>query len=429
MKKLVPYLLTLALQFNFANGQEIQIGNKVPDFESSIVNYSRDKVHLSDFSKQGKCTIIDFWATWCTSCIQHFSELDSLQNMYRDQLQILLVDTKDTRDDEQKVTTFFEKRRKRNGDKYQLSSIIMDTVFSELFPHKMIPHFVWVDKNCIVRAITSAEQLSTINIESFLEGKSLPLAVKRDLDYTDSEPLFVNGNGGENQNFLYRSLLLGYLDGLPGSSGIYYNEEKKVIRILDLNTSILELYKRAYPGIAKYPSNRIILNVADVEKFDERKGNWDSWKYNNAYSYELTIPPSTKETALNIMAEDLKRYFGLQIFTEKRAVQCFVLYVTNKQLLFSPNIADVESNIWDDDNRPKYMHNRPISQLVEYLNAKQLTPILDSTGNINRITVDDLPSDLTNISLLKKALSKYGLDFKEEKRPLEFLILQEKGWK
>ena len=122
---------------------ELSIGDKVPDLEFSMVNYPSSTAKLSDF--RGKLVILDFWATWCTSCINRFPKMDSLQKLFGDKLQVILVNTKHTRDSREKVEGFFAKWKTRYPD-FDLPSAVMDTIASLFFRHQFIPHYVWIDR-------------------------------------------------------------------------------------------------------------------------------------------------------------------------------------------------------------------------------------------------------------------------------------------
>lgn len=52
------------------------IGSTVPNFE--LVDINKNKVKLSDM--KGSVVFINFWATWCVSCIE---EMPSLERLFR----------------------------------------------------------------------------------------------------------------------------------------------------------------------------------------------------------------------------------------------------------------------------------------------------------------------------------------------------------
>jgi thiol-disulfide isomerase/thioredoxin len=368
--------------------------------------------------------ILNILATWCTSCLHNFPKLDSLQRKYADRLQVLLVNAHDTRDDKAKLTAFFTKRKTKSGDRYILPTLVKDSITSVLFPHKGVPHYVWIDKNGIVRAITESEHVTSENIEAFINGSNLNLPVRKELEYDFTKPLFVNGNGSSNENYTYRSLLAGYLDGLPSSGGTFTDEDGKVIRISDINTSILSLYRLAYDELGPVYNNRIILNVQNPAKY-HLKGPWDSWKHEFSVSYELILPPCSKEEAKKAMQEDLKRYFGLSVVKERRITPCLVFRKKEIPEKIISKTSDIsESNIYDDDNSPKYLHNRSIAELVRYLNSELAIPAINETGFDKKINID-LPADLSDVKKLSAALKKYGFDLLEESREIEFFVLSE----
>lgn len=53
---------------------------KMPDFDLPVYN-SDSKFHLSEKIK-GKKVLINFWATWCTSCIHEIPLLEALKEKY-----------------------------------------------------------------------------------------------------------------------------------------------------------------------------------------------------------------------------------------------------------------------------------------------------------------------------------------------------------
>src|ERR1700744_4307849 len=116
MKRKLCFLLLLC-PFFWGFGQEknisyannvIKIGDRMPDMIIwPVINYSSKSLRISDF--KGKLVILDFWATWCTSCLAHFPIADSLQREFKNDLQILLVDALNTRDTREKALNTVQK--------------------------------------------------------------------------------------------------------------------------------------------------------------------------------------------------------------------------------------------------------------------------------------------------------------------------------
>lgn len=77
-------------QFIEANKTNLNIGSIVPDFSAKTPEGK--ELALSDVMKQGKYTLIDFWAAWCAPCRRENPNLVKLYEAYHDKgLEILGV--------------------------------------------------------------------------------------------------------------------------------------------------------------------------------------------------------------------------------------------------------------------------------------------------------------------------------------------------
>lgn len=158
-------------------------GDTIPEavwqLSQQVTNEITGKEILKLHSYKDKAIILDFWATWCSSCINNFSKTDSLGKLFGNDLQFILVNSiKGTGDSETKIKAFFVKYN--TGLSYPLSapSIINDSVLKALFPHLFIPHYVWIGKDGKVKAITSSEALTYDNVHKFVNNRDLSLTNK-----------------------------------------------------------------------------------------------------------------------------------------------------------------------------------------------------------------------------------------------------------
>lgn len=420
MKFLFVLSVSLGLVF-YAYSQDkaiiikpLNIGDKVPDISFNMVNYPSKTAKLSDFAN--KLVILDFWATWCTGCLHSFPKMDSLQQQYADKLQVLLVNTKSTSDDELKIQSLFNRLQTKN----KLPSTIKDTIADKLFRHKSLPHYVWLF-NGKIKAFTSSEQVTNKNIDAVLAGQQVPFRMKiDDYDYNNKEPLFLNGNGGNGNNILYRSMITGYTDGLLVTSSKSETNDKLVTRFTIINSPIIRLYQNAYQkSVIK---SRLLLEVKDAAKL-LNNGDWDSWKYDNTYCYEIITPAISMDKVYQKMREDLANFFGYTAAIEKRKVKCFVLRfngVTN-----AAAIAERKpSNNFGRKEALTYMHNQKVSMLADYLDELLSIPVLDES-NYNLLVDMEFDSDMKNIKTVQQTLKTYGFDLVETERELEMFVLKE----
>ncbi len=85
-----------------ANGgntsQQVMLGFRVPEefWSHEFVIFENGKYTSQTLDKyRGKPLILDFWATWCTSCMPNFPKLDRFKELYGDKINFLLVNSYD----------------------------------------------------------------------------------------------------------------------------------------------------------------------------------------------------------------------------------------------------------------------------------------------------------------------------------------------
>ncbi|WP_293305619.1 TlpA family protein disulfide reductase [Pedobacter sp. UBA5917] len=159
----------------FAQNESIEplkIGDKLPGV---ILNTSFqllssgpvkiDSLKLSQY--KDKIILFDFWASWCSTCIYKFPVMEQLQEKYKNDLVIILVDSKETRDTPERmlgILTGAKAPFKKTG----LPSIYNDTILTKIFLHRYLPHYVWFGKDGTLKLISSAELLNAETVNALL---------------------------------------------------------------------------------------------------------------------------------------------------------------------------------------------------------------------------------------------------------------------
>ena len=403
-------------------GQKIKplsIGDTVPNVVlNHIINYETPVAKLSDF--KGKLIILDFWSSWCSSCIALFPHLDSLQRIYGNKLQIILVNTKSVqyKDDALKINKILNRVKERTG-RISLPVVYNSPELDGYFPCIILPHEVWIREGKVA-AITSADALTSGNITTIFKGNNVRLKLKKDAFNIDvTKPLFINGNG-EDPQIKFRSLITAYLDGVAGGSGIR-EENGMLTGLYSINQSLFSLTKMAYSREIPFTDNRIICEVTNPENF--RIADTDTAGYHHQYCYELIVPETTDSGLFSNMQIDLNRYFNISVRKEKRKIKCLV--VTAPVSLTKKYVANKESFEIDKNVSKKYIYNYPPSGVVKILNFYSRIPIIDETNTASKICID-LPDEINDIDQLRESFSKVGLQLKEEERELEVIIITDK---
>ena len=161
----------------------LSIGDTVPDITiTNVYNYPTSTIKLSDL--KGKLVILDFWATWCGSCIQALPRLNALQKKYQDKLFIFLVNNearKTAAEDIKNIRSTFSVIKSVVKDEFVLpTNLARDSSLDQLFPHGLLPHYVWIAPNGKIIAITSSAEVTDKNIKDILKGRRVELPLKND---------------------------------------------------------------------------------------------------------------------------------------------------------------------------------------------------------------------------------------------------------
>lgn len=281
----------------------LQIGDRVPDvLLRQVWNNGGKALRLADF--RGKLLVIDFWSTFCSGCIWAMPHLDSLQAEFRGRVVILPV----AFEKKKSVAAFWKHNEMLKG--LHLPSVVEDRQLQALFPHRLLPHDVWIDRQGRVMGFTTANEVTAEKIRAVLSGRKLRVPTKRDvLDYDREKPLLVDNNGGSDSGFRYRSVITGYLPGLPASLRVQVDSVKRQVRVKATNVSPIRLYSLAYRGLAGLSADAVGGEAKEVLLPGGAGTGRDTV---HAYCYELILPGVSVPLARRSIREDLDRFFGVR---------------------------------------------------------------------------------------------------------------------
>lgn len=444
---LISLVLLCLHVVSFGQIKSLKIGEALPDVEiKKIINYTKTSGKISDF--RGKLLIIDFWATWCSPCVASFPKLDSLQKKYKDKLQILPV----TNQDEKTVMTFVSRMQKIK--KLAPLSVTNDTLLGKYFKHHTLPHYVWINSDRNVIAITGSEEVNNKNIELALSENKISLPVKRDaikLKILDSKPLFVPSFEGVDGNIaqyfqvadssrFLTSTLTGFVEGLTPLTITF---KPTFIRVT--NNTIKNLYKTAMlqNGIELLNLNTIEVEIPDSVLYVKIVGKTPTgsklfgsdnmqfldWLRSNGYCYEIAVPSSMKDRMFEIMLKDLNEYFGssygIEGVIEKRNIKYLALRRTSSQDKMLTKGGKANSST--DKKFFLKIQNQGIDDLKWLLAYPfQMKPLLiDETNYTGKVDIE-LNCQLSDLQALNAELAKYDLKIEESEKLMNIAVIRKK---
>ncbi len=159
--------------------QTLKIGDKVPEvLLTNILNSHAKSIRLSDY--RGKLVLIDFWTTWCSSCVQGFPELDSLQRIYPKTLQVILVNPQRNHNSEKAVEIIIDRVNAWSPLRLKLPIAFQDTTMTRLIAFHTVPTCAWISADGRLIAVTDKDQVTPANIEKIMHGEAVSLKQNSD---------------------------------------------------------------------------------------------------------------------------------------------------------------------------------------------------------------------------------------------------------
>jgi len=421
----------------------LQKGDTLPDLEVSIsTGDTTNTGNLSEY--KGKLLLLDFWATYCYSCIQSLPHMLQLQREFGDKIKILIV----TQNKDEEIQQLWKRLEKNLSAKEwkeaakHLSFIKQDSILHMLFPHKSIPTHVWIDKNQIVKAIAYSSTTNSENILNILTGKSVKLDELRYLNLDVYNPLsWFSDDNISSECIQYYSFLINHLEfgagGFTISKTTIDTNTQKNTGVICVNSSIIDLYRWAYKNRLDIkptiPMNRIIIATNNRERFfsPQDPNKFPGWAASNTYCYALKVPTAFSGKVFPIMRSDLNKIFHLKSGIEKRRIKCLLL----KRITSTDKIHTQGSNeTFESKGGKLVIRNMEINQLFLSLStvieANFPSLLFFNESNYNKNIDIEIPwrakLSENSLSQLRKSLRQFGLDLVYEYKDVDMLVISEK---
>ena len=385
--------------------QTLQVGDVIPEeiweLPLQMVNHPENKqvITLGDY-RDKKLIILDFWATWCGSCISGMEALGQVQNKLQDDLIVLPVTTQSR----ERIQDAFIKIPLLND--LNFLSVIEDDVLIKYFPHRMIPHLIWIGQSGEVLAVTDKNEASFENISSVINNESPNLVLKADiLDFDNDSPLFFNDKYGISSQLDMQSVFCRHISGVPSSQLIRKGSE--INRYLGLNLGFLSLYRMAFPNLPRYYSARIECSegIRDLYLTSVNKTNAEY-----LYTYELITQNVAINRELEKIKEDLDFNFQVETSFLNKEKECLILVSLNDDQFSKQTIDDVEVV--------------PVERFVNKLEFEKKIPVLNESNST------EIPSSIfkqasSGLDDLNALLFKHNLQLTKGIREIEVFFIKE----
>ncbi|MEP7376212.1 MAG: TlpA disulfide reductase family protein [Chitinophagaceae bacterium] len=374
-----PLIVFLLSEVHGQNNR-LKVGDKAPKL--TVIEWIKGNA-VKEF-KKGKVYVVEFGATWCKPCIESIPELTTLQKKFKDRVSVISVFVMELDRERgktkkpayvKKVEEFVNKRKSQMDYDVAVDNPEQLTANTWLRAAGItgIPCSFVIDKNSRIAWI--GNDITTLNrILEFATSREYQLATlikenqqqKRfQIPWNPNELLLINGNGGNDTDFLYRSILTRAEGELPGGHSQFISSYRYVVteegasesafarlrgRVQVTNASLSELYYMAYgdtlynqswgrgPRTGKFIDTikysglkssyglywyKPILQVKDSSKFTSPA---------NKYNYSLKVPLEKGSASFlrDAMQRDLDIYFGYKATVDSRLMPCWKLVASDE---------------------------------------------------------------------------------------------------
>lgn len=410
MKKIITYILLWSIvgtgyaqQKQVDLSKQVRVGESMPLLDpQQVLFYKQNHINLDDY--QNKVLILDFFDTYCSSCIASLPKLQKLQNEMGDQLQIVMV----TWQEKGTIEKFWSTNKFVQEHKIHLPMIYSDSLLRKYFPHRVISHVVWVYQGS-VQAITHSDFVTDNRVTQLYKEGNIKLPLKYDFEDKGRLSLNVQNSKGSVSltGFQEGRPATGYSYGLDSLTGMY--------KTSFYNMPIFGAYTAVWSKIKKptyiLKPERIIWEVQDssIYKNFGTSGTEEVWLSQHGICYERfeNIERTTDEQA-KLVLQDLNNLLGVEAYWSTRKMPALVIQGKYKK---PKNMTSVEG---------QRIHGTDLLAFNLDM-AGQYPPVIDQVKSKEIMIIPNYQK----LEELNQYLKSVGLQIVEEITDVEVLIFQD----
>ncbi|MET4107248.1 TIGR03435 family protein [Hymenobacter sp. UYP22] len=378
---------------SFGSAQALHEGDQVPAFTLATLNSPRPV--FSSAAVAGKLLILEFWGTWCSPCIPALLHLDSLQQAFPQQLQVVGV----AADPEARVRTFLQRRPVH----IPLAALLDEqALLYRYFPHRTVPHTVVIGPDGKVLAITNPKAITLTVIRQWLAGQSAPVEAKHD-ELRNPLSFFP-----ADTSTRYALRVQPYLVGLGSQMRRDQTPGLRGRRVTFINTSLQNLVQQAY-------------QVSHLRVQNQLPASRTSYEPANLFCLDLIVPPAESRQLFNRLRPELHSRFGLHVSVRPESRPVYVL-------------RRLAAAAWPESNKPEQAswsgkgleaEGSSVEVLREFLENMASKPVVNETNLAGHYDIKLAVQPEDKLPEVKLSLQKMGLTLEEATRTIDVVYMAE----
>ena len=400
----------------------LQVGDTIPEeIWNSTVNmqYSDGRTYSLRLDElRDKMILIDFWASWCASCIEGFPKMQKIQKQFGAEIAVLLVNSAQNKDTEKRVNQLFARYSADHGYELDIPYLLQDSIFEKLFPHNTIPHIVWINKEGVLVANSYPSALTSKNIQTVLAHGNARIHQKTPLIENKKDPMPLIDTTG----ILAGSFFKPYQEGYKANSGKIYKEHNRTIYQV-LNMSISRALSTIYHDVLHdLPWRQWIFENQDDK--DWKQSVLLNNGYDKIFCYQAIYPDLIDRKKISKrFKEDFENAFAINVSRKSVEQEVYVVKL-NDDIKEIETAGGIRQAIVDGGEEPVIFQNIRLDFLINHLSVYFDRPlVIDDNRNI-RIDIS-IPFDFNRYPLQDKLafLCMHGLELDVENRKIEIAYI------
>jgi uncharacterized protein (TIGR03435 family) len=333
----------------------------------------------------GKVVVLEFWATWCSPCVQAIPHLNQLAEEFRDQDVVFVAVTDDS---PERLKPFLAKQPIK-----AIIGIDSERKGWKAFSVPSIPHTILIGKDGGVLGATLPENVTADVLRKALAGEKPMLPAKE----------------GVPSDLEWDSHAIEWQDG-----------------VVPIMYGIIKPIKTTTSGIMRRPghitSDGMPLEVLAQVAYgtDHYHIDWQMPKDDQTYRAAFRVPEEQKERLLPYMQHTLAALFGVQARWETQERDVFVLQRIEGHAALAESRA--EKDVVQMLRGKITLRRQPVSQLRDLLSNSLRGITIDETGMTGRYDFD-ISYQPGQPEVATQALKQLGLEVVKARRPVRILVV------
>jgi hypothetical protein len=300
----------------------------------------------------------------------------------------------------------------------------------QAFDFHAVPQVLILDDKGILRGWVN--HVSAQDLGDLIDGKRATLVNPPPAAFDVHQPYLLNGNGGRDDAYCYRSVMAKWEKGMPSfSPGNIRMIEATGGVFQAIGVPLANLYNLAYFGFDQIqggprdPNFRLIylqpiLKMKDTSLF---AGSWRELTGRWSYSVSVPLEKATGANAQRMLQNDLNSYFGYAAKVSWEDCPYLALVANEQARKTLPTKGGTRK--LDGTVKAKFtLTNYPVGWLADILSCSpDREMVQDETGlGAIDITMDE---DITNPRSVLDALHQNGLDLVWKKKPMKVVVISD----